>query len=167
MDNLKTLIFGGITLAAIAIITTGCVAYAKSRSNARPLSLFAFNYTDRAIIYITVDGMWLGVADAYTNSGSAMGPMSPRNRKKQHTIEVTWEVSGLYDLTTNTYSRMPVEKKSAIVPIKFPYPENPRELILHFYPDGHVEAEMIDAKDRWENFRRFPVPKGHKYNDGQ
>ncbi|HRP73547.1 MAG TPA: DUF3304 domain-containing protein [Xanthomonadaceae bacterium] len=165
MDNMKPILIVGVVLLALVALVAGCTsasAQAKGANKARSLKLFAFNYTGRAIRNITVDDMWLGGADAYTNGGSAMGPQPPRDRTKQHTVEVKWDVSGLYDMRTDTYTRMPVESKSASVPIKFPYPDNPNELVLHFYPDGRVEAEMISRQDSVFNFRRIPIPEGHR-----
>lgn len=161
MDNSKALVW--ILVLVMVIVLAGCaVALAKSRGQTKPLTLFAFNYTDRAILDITVDGVWLGSADAYTNGGRAMGPRAPRNRSNAHTVEVTWRVSGLYDMTTDTYSRMPVEEKRASVPLKFPYPDDPNMMLLHFYPDGRVEAELIDRQDNHFDFRRIPIPEGHR-----
>lgn len=161
MDNSRTLMWIGLLVAAILL--TGCAAaLAKSREPVRHLTLFAFNYTERGLLDITVDGMWLGSASAYTNGGTAMGPRVPRDRSRSHSVEVTWRVSGLYDMATDTYSRMPVEEKRASVPLKFPYPDDPKELLLHFYPDGRVEAELIGRHDNAFDFRRVPIPEGHK-----
>lgn len=151
-----------IAVVSLALLVGCASAAAKDKNKVKYLKLFAFNYTERYLIHITVDGVWMGGADAYTNGGSAMGPRPPRNRNKQHSIEVHWQLSGLYDMKTDTYSRAPLENRSATVPIKFPYPENPNELILHFYPDGHVEAEMIDQKENVFDFRRIPIPEGHR-----
>lgn len=105
-----------------------------------------------------------GGADAYVNGGSAIGPRPPRDRSKQHAIEIKWELSDRYDLKANRYVALgPLESRSATVPIKFPYPDDPGDLILHFYPDGHVDAEMIERKDNKFDFRRIPIPEGHKY----
>jgi len=166
MDNSKALVW--VVVLVMAVLLAGCaVALAKSREPTRPLTLFAFNYTDRSILDIRVDGVWMGNADAYTNGSGAMGPRAPRNRNKAHSIEVTWRVSGRYDMATDTYSRMPVEEKEAIVPLGFPYPEDPNMLLLHFYPDGRVEAELIDRKDNHFDFRRIPIPEGHKRHGSQ
>ncbi|MBV2208390.1 MAG: DUF3304 domain-containing protein [Thermomonas sp.] len=157
-------------LIAVALLVGaglfGCTSNsAKAKKKVNYLSLFAFNYTDRSILDITVDGMWLGGASAYTNGGSAMGPKPPRNMNKQHTIKVHWRPSSRYDLKTNRYVRGEVQPShDAVVPIKFPYPDNPSELVLHFYPDGHVEAEMVDLSANVFDFRRFPVPAEHNYN---
>lgn len=161
MDNTRALIW--VVVLAAAVVLAGCaVALSKNREQTKPLSLFAFNYTERSILDITVDGMWLGGASAYTNGGRAMGPRAPRDRSRPYSVEVTWRVSGLYDMATNTYARMPVEEKEASVPLKFPYPDDPGMLVLHFYPDGRVEAELIDRQDSHFDFRRIPIPEGHR-----
>lgn len=149
-------------LLATALLAGCATVFAKDREQRRPLTLFAFNYTDRAILDITVDGMWLGSASAHTNGGTAMGPRPPRDRSTPHSLSVTWRISGLYDMASDTYTRMPVEEKRATVPLKFPYPDDPKELILHFYPDGRVEAELIDRNENPFDFRRVPIPEGHR-----
>lgn len=163
MDNPRTLVW--VVLLVAAVVLAGCaLALAKSREQSSPMTLFAFNYTDRYLLDITVDGMWMGGASAYVNGGSAMGPRAPRDRGRIHSVEVTWRVSGLYDMATDTYSRMPVEEKNASVPLKFPYPDDPSVLLLHFYPGGRVEAELIARQDDKFDFRRIPIPEGHKYH---
>ncbi|PJJ98617.1 hypothetical protein CO641_08425 [Lysobacteraceae bacterium NML91-0213] len=164
MDNSRTLMWIALLLAAVLL--TGCaVALAKNREQpARSLTLFAFNYTDRGLLDITVDGMWLGSASAYTNGGTAMGPRPPRDRSTPQSVDVTWSISAsYYDLVTNKYvDDGELVVRHAQVPLKFPYPDDPKELILHFYPDGRVEAELIDRKDNAFDFRRIPVPEGHR-----
>lgn len=161
MDNSKALVWIVVLVAAVTL--AGCaVALAKNRGQTRPLTLFAFNYTDRAILDITVDGMWLGSASAYTNGKTAMGPRAPRDGSREHSVNVTWRISGLYDMATDTYSRMPVEERQASVPLKFPYPDDPKELILHFYSDERVEAELIGRQENPFDFRRVPIPEGHR-----
>ena len=159
MDSIKPAIIFWAALIALVALAAGCAsAAAKGRNEqARSLKLFAFNYTDRYLMNITVDGMWMGGASAYKQGGGAMGPRPPRDRTRSHAVEVEWEVSGRYDMAANSYERMPVERRTASVPIKFPYPENPNELVLHFYPDGRVEAEMIGREDNVFDFRRTPV----------
>ena len=159
------MIVGTVLLALIALLS-GCAsaaAQSKNGNKARSLKLFAFNYTDRSLLNITVDGMWMGKASAYKQGGGAMGPRPPRDLTRQHTIEVKWEISDRYDLETNKYVAVgPLEPRQAVIPIRMPYPENPNELILHFYPDGRVEAEMISRQDNVFDFRRIPVPEGHR-----
>ncbi|WP_160330942.1 DUF3304 domain-containing protein [Xanthomonas massiliensis] len=152
----------GVVVLLATMTLAGC-AVAKGKDKSTYLTLFAYNYTDRGILNIWVDGMWMGGADAYTNGGSAMGPRSPSNRKEQHTVRVVWELSDRYDLTTNKYVKVgPLEKMEAIVPLKFPYPSDPNMLLLHFYPDGHVEAELVGKQQNHWEMRRLPIPEGHK-----
>lgn len=166
MDNVKSIVLGVAALLVLGGVLAGCAgALGKARGGnvSRSLKLFAFNYTDRYLMNITVDGMWMGGADAFKQGGGAMGPRPPRDRSRQHTIEVKWELSDRYDISTNKYVDLgDLEARHATVPIKFPYPSDPEVLILHFYPDGHVEAEMIGYKDNEFNYRRVPIPKGYR-----
>lgn len=150
-------------LLAVTLLTGCAIAAANHREQPRALTLFAFNYTDRAILDITVDGMWMGSASAYTNGKSAMGPRRPRDLSRPHSVGVTWNISAsYYDLATNKYvDDGGLVTKQAQVPLKFPYPENPGMLLLHFYPD-RVEAELIDRQDNVFDFRRVPIPEGHR-----
>ncbi len=172
MNNIKLVLLASFVLLVLAVLLAGCAsvtAKTKGDGKSRSLSLFAFNYTDRGFLEITVDGMWMGGVDAYVNGGSAIGPRPPRDRSKQHTVEVKWVISAsYYDLGANKYIKDgEVVTRQVAVPIKFPYPDDPGDLILHFYPDGRVEAEMIDRKDNKFDFRRIPIPEGHKYNGAE
>lgn len=166
MDNMRPVLVVGGALLALAVLLAGCMSVAaqkKGGSKSRSLTLFAFNYTDRYLMNITVDGMWMGGASAYTNGKSALGPRPPRNRAEQHTVDVAWEISAsYYDLETNKYVEDgELVRKSATIPIKFPYPTNPEKLVLHFYPNGRVEVELTDATENVFHFRRIPIPEGH------
>lgn len=164
MDGIKPFLIVVGLLAVLAAVLAGCAAAkAKNKDQVQFLTLFAFNYTDRYLWDITVDGMWMGPSSAYTNGGSAMGPRPPSKRNKQHTVRVRWELSDRYDLATNKYIEVgPLEQREADVPLRFPYPEHPNMLVLHFYPDGHVEAELTEVGQNHWKLRRFPVPKEHK-----
>lgn len=151
-------------LAALLIVLmgTGCLrAVSKSKPKSPYLTISAFNYSDRYLHDTWVDGRWLGGVSAYTDSGSVMGPLAPRG-SKPITLNVNWGLSDCYDLKTNTYQRLgPPEPRHAKVTVKQPYPDDPRTLLLHFYPDGRVEAELVArGKSRWD-LRREPIPKGH------
>lgn len=163
MENSRVLMWIGLLLA-VSLLAGCAVALANNREQVRPLTLFAFNYTNRAILDITVDGMWLGSASAHTNGGTAMGPRPPRDRNKIHSVDVSWSISAShYDLSTNKYVEDgDLVQRQARVPLKFPYPNDPDELILHFYPDGRVEAELIGREDNAFDFRRVPIPEGHR-----
>lgn len=126
------------------------------------LSLFAFNYSDRYVADIVVDGRWMGGADPFTNSGSAMGPKAPRGMGSLE-LDVSWGDGGAYDLQTRSYREgtMRSGRSRASVTVRKPYPSDPSELILHFYQDGHVEAQFLGrGGDRWA-LRRVPIPPGH------
>lgn len=163
MGNSKAVIW--VTLLVVAVVLAGCaVALAKGRGQTKALTLFAFNYTDRGILDIRVDGMWMGDASAYVNGGGAMGPRAPRDRTRQHSVEVEWDVSAsYYDLSANKYiTDAELVSRRATVPLALPYPDDPGMLLLHFYQDGRVEAELIERGSNHFDFRRIPIPEGHK-----
>lgn len=144
-------VVGGIILGA-AMILAACHATGNNGSEdemdlvSQGVTISSYNYTDRALNDIVVDGAWSGGADAFSMSGSAAGLMAPRDRTRQHSVEVRWDVGSRYDLATNRYpdKAPPMEPHEATVPIRFPYPEQIENLVLHFYPDGHVEAEFAE-----------------------
>lgn len=142
---------------ALLFVTGGCAAM-LSADESRAVSTVKYNYTDRYIGDVIVNGAWTGGVDAHGGGGNlAQGILAPRDRNKQHSVRVRWVVADVYDVASNTYSRRPDEHKEAEVKIAMPYPERPRYLMLHFYPDGHVEAELTERIPD----RRIPQPQGY------
>lgn len=151
-----------LAVMGMALASAGCARQvAKGTPTSPYLTIFAFNYSDRYLHDARVDGRWLGGVQAYTDSGSVMGPLAPRGNKPI-VLNVKWSLSGRYDLKTNTYEKVgPLEPKSAQVTVRQPYPEDPRTLLLHFYPDGRVEAELVArGRSPWD-LRRERIPEGH------
>jgi hypothetical protein len=146
---LKTFGLGGlVTLAACATAQTG----------GRGVSMLSFNYTNRYIGDIAVDGAWGGGADAYGNGGAAQGLLAPSDPNKKAILKVEWNVGSTYDVASDTYTRAPIEKHTANVAVAWPYPANPRYLVLHFYPDGHIEAELEASQPK----RRIAQPADYQ-----
>jgi hypothetical protein len=73
-------------------------------------------------------------------------------------LKVKWIIADTYDLATNKYTRKPDELRDAEVELPTPYPPDADLLVLHFYPDGHVEAELTGKR----NNGRIPPPEGLK-----
>lgn len=146
---LKVLGFG--SLAALA----GC---AKAQTGGRAVSTGYFNYTNRYIGDVVIDGAWIGGGDAYGMGGYAQGLISPADTNMKAVLKVEWIVADVYDVRTDKYTRTSDEKHTSNVPVAWPYPKNPRLLILHFYPDGHVEAELEEDQPK----RRIPPPTGYQ-----
>ena len=72
-------------------------------------------------------------------------------------LKVKWVVGSLYSVAEDSYTRMPPGKKQADVEVVPPHPANPSYLVLHFYPDGRVEAELEPGRVK----RRIPKPPGY------
>jgi Protein of unknown function (DUF3304) len=151
MDPMKRSWLRFIGLGALA----GCaVAQPKGRS----VSTVSFNYTDRYIGDVIVNGAWTGGVDAYGGGGKmAEGLIAPADTNQRAVLKVRWSYGSIYDVATNTYARTAIEERSAEVEVSRPYPANPRYLVLHFYPDGRVEAELDAGPPR----RRTPPPAGY------
>lgn len=133
---------------------TGC---ASARGEGRSVTSFAYNYTSRYIGDIVIDGVWMGGADAFGNGGGAQGLLAPKDPNRPVLLKVKWVVADDYDVATNKYTRRPDEPKEASVELSRPHPLNPSYLVLHFYPDGHLEAELEPGRPK----RRIPPPQGY------
>ncbi|MFJ1300716.1 hypothetical protein ACILG0_12160 [Pseudomonadota bacterium AL_CKDN230030165-1A_HGKHYDSX7] len=163
-------------ISTLGLVLTGCAGSAGESSpggkaKRKYLTLAAFNYTDRALVDITVDKIWMGSADAYTNGGSVMGPpvwkeSDFRFGATRHMV-VRWREGSRYDLKTNRYisdGQKSVPREAlAEIKIPKPFPPNPALILLHFYPDGRVEGELVDRSVRQFDLRRISVPPEHEY----
>lgn len=142
---------------AFVLALGGCSAV-MSADESRAVTTVKYNYTDRYIGDVTVNGAWTGGVDAHGGGGNlAQGILAPRDKTKPHSVKVRWVVGSLYHVESDTYERRQPESKEAEVKIAMPYPEYPKYLMLHFYPDGHVEAELTERIPD----RRLPQPKGY------
>jgi hypothetical protein len=151
IDPMKRNLLKAVGLGAIS----GCAA---AESPGRSVSTVKFNYTDRYIGDVIVDGAWTGGVDAYGGGGKlAQGLLAPTDPNRQIVLKVKWIVSGRLEFTTNRYVELPVEEMSAAVEVTRPFPANPSYLVLHFYPDGRIEAELEADRPK----RRIPPPPGY------
>ncbi len=133
----------------------GCTS---ARGEGRSVGTVSFNYTNRYIGDVTVNGAWAGGVDAFGGGGKiAQGLLAPKDLNKKLVLKVKWVVADDYDVATNKYTRRPDESRSADIELVGPHPSNPSYLVLHFYPDGHVEAELEADRPK----RRIPPPPGY------
>jgi hypothetical protein len=150
IDAMKRNLLKAMGLGAVS----GCAAAApKSRS----VTTLSFNYTGRYIGDVVVDGAWAGGVDAYGMGGGAQGLLAPSDPSRVAVLKVKWIVADDYDVASNKYSRRSDEPHEASVEVARPYPANPSYLVLHFFPDGHVEAELEADRPK----RRIPPPPGY------
>ena len=154
IDTMKRTILKAIGLGALSSCAVGAPP-------SRSVSTVKFNYTDRYIGDVFVNGAWTGGVDAFGGGGKlAQGLLAPSDSSKPIVLRVNWVVGSKYDLATNNYIReavIPREERSASVEVAQPFPINPTYLVLHFYPDGHVEAELEADRPK----RRIAAPKGY------
>jgi len=152
IDPMKRALLKLFGLAALG----GC---ASARGESRSVSIDQYNYTDRYIGDITVNGVWAGGVGAYRGGGKRVqGLMAPRQTDKKIVLKIKWNVGSYYSIESNTYTRAAIEPRSADIELPTPYPSDADLLVLHFYPDGHVEAEMTGNRKN----RRVPAPDGLK-----
>jgi Protein of unknown function (DUF3304) len=151
IDTMKRTLIKALTLGAVS----GC---ASAEPKGRSVSTVKYNYTDRYIGDVVVDGAWAGGVDAHGGGGDRIqGLMAPSNSSRVAVLNVKWVVADVYDIATNKYSRRTDEPHQASVEVARPYPANPSYLVLHFYQDGHVEAELEADRPK----RRIPAPAGY------
>ena len=135
---------------------SGC---AGAEPKGRSVNTVVLNYTGRYIADVVIDGVWVGSASAYSGDGNRVqGLLAPADSTRAVVLDVKWIVADVYDVATNKYSRRPDEPHRASVEVARPYPANPSYLVLHFYPDGHVEAELEADSPK----RRIPPPAGYR-----
>jgi len=155
IDPMKRSLLKLLGLTGLSALT-GC---ASAQGEGRSVSIDQYNYTDRYIGDITVNGVWAGDVGAYRGGGDRIqGLLAPKDLNKRVVLKVKWIVADTYDVATNKYTRQPSEPREAEVELPRPYPPNPHLLVLHFYPDGHVEAELTEKGSN----RRIPQPEGLK-----
>jgi hypothetical protein len=152
IDPMKRTLLKILGLSAL----TGC---ASAQGEGRSVSIDQYNYTDRYIGDISVNGVWAGDVGAYQGGGDRIqGLLGPKDLNKQIVLKVKWSVGSYYSIKNNSYARAPLEQHSADVELPRPYPPDFDLLVLHFYPDGHVEAELTGKRKN----RRIPQPEGFK-----
>ena len=136
-------------------LLSGCAAAASA---GRSISIVKFNYTDRYIGDVSVNGVWAAGVDAFGGGGDRIqGLLAPADSTTAATLKVKWIVADDYDVATNKYSRRPDEPHESSVEVARPFPKDASYLVLHFYPDGHVEAELEADRPK----RRIPPPLGY------
>ncbi|WP_309618022.1 DUF3304 domain-containing protein [Salinibacterium sp.] len=136
-------------------VLSGCATAAPA---GRSVSIVKFNYTDRYIGDVSVNGVWAAGVDAFGGGGDRIqGLMAPSNTTSEATLKIGWAVGSIYSVADDEYTRMPIQAKTASVEVARPYPANPTYLVLHFYPDGHIEAELEADRPK----RRIPPPPGY------
>ena len=136
-------------------LLAGC---AQVRPQGRSVSIVKFNYTDRYLGDVVVDGAWAAGVDAFGGGGDRVqGLLAPSDPNRKAVLKVQWDVGSIYDITSNTYARAPITRRTAEVAVAWPYPPNPSYLVLHFYPDGRVEAELEADRPK----RRIALPPGY------
>jgi hypothetical protein len=151
IDTMKRTLIKALTLGAVS----GC---AGAEPSGRSVNTVVINYTDRYIGDVTADGVWVGAADAYGGEGNRVqGLLAPSDANRAVVLKVKWFVGSIYNIEANSYTRTTVHEKTAQVEVARPYPPNPSYLVIHFFPDGHVEAELEADRPK----RRIPPPPGY------
>ena len=151
IDTMKRTLIKALALGAVS----GC---ASAEPKGRSVSIAKFNYTDRYIGDVIVNGAWTGGVDAFGGGSKlAQGLLAPSDSDRAAVLKVKWSVGSAYNVEADSYTRTSIQEKTAQVEVARPYPSNPSYLVLHFYPDGRVEAELEADRPK----RRIPPPAGY------
>lgn len=136
-----------------------------SRTKPVGLAIAGYNYTNRFIINFTVtdedgNGAWGGdvLLSTPTEGGgksTCCVMLNPR-LKRPVTLKIKWTVEGIFDLLGKPIS--PDVKKESWVTVSPPFPDDPQNFEVHFYPDGHVEA----AVTHWSSPPRISLPEDRR-----
>lgn len=155
----------GITLTACSLNGAAQQAVApseKSAESSQPenlvpkthsLAIVGYNYTDRYMDSVFVNGQGAGNLDISTptaGGGSSMCCVSWRDGSKlPKKIKVQWVAAYcmqiLHGSEGETQTMRQPMWKSADVDLYGPVPAIPQNLEVHFYPDGHIELAMTEG----------------------
>ncbi len=155
---------GVLVMTMVVMVVAGCTANASKSDKPIFMGLFGFNYTNRYIALVSVDGSYLGGLDAHQNGGSSS--MGRRKFKgKPVTVRVRWVEADGYDMNKGVYvSDGNWVQRSADVQVNDFHLKDATTLVLHFLPDGSAEAELVVGMGAIWKARRMPVPKEHSYH---
>ena len=154
------------TSTYIALATSRLIAVSGcSRAKPVGLSIEGYNYTSRFIADFTVtdengNGAWGG--DVLLSTPTAGGGkdtccvMLDPNNKKPVRLRIDWTYDRIDDAEGHTIA--PAVKRTAWVTISPPYPDDPQNFEVHFYPHNHVEA----AVTHWSSAPRITLPANRK-----
>ena len=120
------------------------------------LTMVAYNYTDRYIDTYSVNGNGGGnvfVSDGIDGGSKRTCCVSFITGPGEWNVKIRWQIGAC---TYNTYvDTAGVEHsetysffKEVKVPVKKPFPDNPKYFETHFYPDGHVETAITEEKSQ-------------------
>lgn len=149
-----------VLTVSLLVAMTGC-----SRAKPIGLAIEGYNYTNRFIADFTVtdesgNGAWGG--DVLLSTPTAGGGkdtccvmLDPKNKKPVR-LRIDWTFDRIDDASGHTI--VPAVKKTAWVTVSPPYPNDPQNFEVHFYPDGHVEA----AVTHWSSPPRISLPDGRR-----
>jgi hypothetical protein len=150
-----------IALAALLLVAvTAC-----SRAKPVGLAIEGYNYTNRFIDSFTVtdehgNGSWGGNVDLSTptagGGGSTCCVMLDPGAKKPVRLRIDWTLDRVDDAAGRTIA--PQTRKQAWVTIGPPFPADPQNFEVHFYPDGHVEV----AVSHWSSPPRIILPEDRR-----
>ncbi|KAA0089975.1 DUF3304 domain-containing protein [Paraburkholderia sp. T12-10] len=149
-----------VFVASLMTALIGC-----SRAKPIGLSIEGYNYTSRFIADLTVtdesgNSAWGG--DVLLSTPTAGGGkdaccvMLDPDNKKPVRLRVAWTFDRVDDANGHTIAA--AVKKTAWVTVSPPYPSDPQNFEVHFYPDGHVEA----AVTHWSSPPRILLPEDRR-----
>lgn len=149
-----------ILIAWLMVAATGC-----SRAKPVGLAIEGYNYTNRYIASFTVtdengNGSWGGNVELSTPTAgggkSTCCVMLDPTVAKPVRLRIDWTLDEVDDSEGRAIA--PEIRKAAWVTVTPPFPPDPQNFEVHFYPDGHVEA----AVTHWSSPPRISLPEDRK-----
>lgn len=149
-----------VVSASLLTVIMGC-----SRAKPVGLSIEGYNYTNRFIDSFTVtdedgNGSWGGDVQLSTPTAgggkSTCCVMLDPSVKMPVRLRIDWTLDRVDDSSGRTIA--PEIKRRAWVTVSPPFPDDPQNLEIHFYQDGHVEA----AVTHWSSPPRVSLPDGRR-----
>ncbi|WP_425330274.1 DUF3304 domain-containing protein [Trinickia soli] len=142
-----------------------CALNGCSRAKPIGLAVEGYNYTNRYVASFTVtdesgNGAWGGNVELSTPTAgggkSTCCVMLDPNVSRPVRLRVDWTLDEVDDAMGHVIA--PEMKRQAWVTVDPPFPSDPQNLEVHFYPDGHVEAVVT----HWSSPPRILLPEGRR-----
>ncbi len=130
------------------------------------LKIVGYNYTDRPIAYLSVNGRGgAGVSLSISSSraGSVGNMLLPHSTKTPFWLDIKYQKDALDSYPPRKIIEPASDYINTKVEVTGPVPANPGYVEIHFYPDGHIEAALSGADGpsppRLKLERRFPYAR--------
>jgi hypothetical protein len=133
-------------LFAVLFCLLSGLALSGCKKDPYMLAIMGYNYTDRAIADLSVNGAW--GADVFLSTPTAGGGKTvccvamDRDTKTPFWVTVKYQMAPLEAYPPRRVIEPAGPYRTEKVEVTGPIPPDPGYLEIHFYPDGHIEAAV-------------------------